>query len=396
MGVALAPDLLQEGEDVGGRVGLVLDEDLDQIVERLVLELPKAPPLGRTHRATAPPQIEHPPEAERSLLAPAHAPEGPGALEERDVVELALAVLHHLLELAQRLRPLGSAEMRLGQSEVRVGDEARLGVLLEDLLVERQRDPALPLLHVGVGLHVEDQVEPVEVAVVLQDPLVERHRAPVVRSGGRTAVAFRDLLPGGEGHQVVGPGLLPAELRQAEQGVGHLGRGLRLAPDEALQEADGLLPALDDPAFALGEERCQSLVPVLPRSVPEGVRALPEVEPILDLLRGVLQLLFLFVELLALEGLDLALVRRLLEAGDLRLAALGRRGKDTEQRHRQGEREPPHPSPSGAPSSTVSSNSSSQYSPSKGQYSSSSRSSPCTRSGSTSSGGKRPAARLSI
>ena len=66
-------------------------------------------------------------------------PETPGALEQRQVVELALLVLEHVVVLGERgLEVVVRVEHVLRQRHVGVGAEAALRVLREDPVKERR------------------------------------------------------------------------------------------------------------------------------------------------------------------------------------------------------------------------------------------------------------------
>ncbi len=117
-------------------------------------------------------RLEHLQEAARRFFRAAETPERPRALEERDVVELAVLVLEHLLVLREGEGVVGVVlrELVLGAHHVRVRHEAALGEPLEDLVEARLRLVELALLAREEAVHVEREV------VILEGLVLAEHR----------------------------------------------------------------------------------------------------------------------------------------------------------------------------------------------------------------------------
>ena len=175
VGVFLAADFAQESVQVGRGVALVLGKNLDQILERLVLQLEQtAPPLTGDALQTAG-QVEHLPKSQRRVLAAPQLPQAPCALEERQVGQLALGMLAHLFVFLQRRLVVERAgEMPLGKRHVRIGHEATLRKLIDDAAIGEQRFARAAGFDQRVRLHVQHQIVAIEVAVLGQDSLVQR------------------------------------------------------------------------------------------------------------------------------------------------------------------------------------------------------------------------------
>ncbi len=162
---ALAADLREEVVEVLRGVLLVLREDLDDVLERLALELVELLALGRVGRLAAGPlvgRLEDADEALRGLVVVSQAPVAPGALEEGQPVERridAVLVGEDLLVLGERPRVVElPVEDGLGLRHVRVGHEAALRVVLEDALEPVARLVLLALLEGEEAVDVEGQV----------------------------------------------------------------------------------------------------------------------------------------------------------------------------------------------------------------------------------------------
>ena len=101
-GEAVAADLGEEAVDVLGGVLLVLGEDLDEVLERLGLELVELLALRGVGLALRVGDLEDADEALGGLVAAAETPHAPRALEQREPVELAVLELEDLLVLDER------------------------------------------------------------------------------------------------------------------------------------------------------------------------------------------------------------------------------------------------------------------------------------------------------
>ena len=284
--MALAPDLLQEAAHVRGAVALVLGEDLDQVLERLALQLLEA--LPSAERSALAVEIEHLAEAHGGVGLAPELPQAPRALEQGQVVELALGILQHLVVLHERVREVVvGVEDVLGQRHVRVRAKAAVWEVAQDALEQREGLVFVAPFNEREGLHVQHQIRAREVRVLVEDAVVERYRAHVAgpwRLGA--AVFLGDLLPGLERGQILDAAQLPGELRQAKQGVGHLRRALGLRADEGFEQPHGLGAARLDLSFAVFEQLLEQLGFALFGDAEQGVGSLAEVMARLQVVRG--------------------------------------------------------------------------------------------------------------
>ena len=271
--VLLAADLGQELEGVAGGLGVVLREQLDEVVERLALKLLGALLLLLAAAGLLLGQIEHVLEPQRRLGRVAQLPVAPGGLEQRQVVERRLGVLEDLLVGLERgLVVLLLVEPVLGDRHPGVGDVAGARVLIEDDLEVLDRLAELPLVAQREGIEVDDRVDLAELRVLVDELQVGRLRARQI--DGRRAV--RDLralgaigVAGRHGGLIAAHllevdllRLLPVELGQLVEGLGLLlgaeaGRAARVLAQVGLDEADRLAPGVGDLRFLLFQRLLQ-------------------------------------------------------------------------------------------------------------------------------------------
>ena len=248
---ALAADLREEVVEVLGGVLLVFGEDLDDVPERLALELVELLSLRGVGGLAGGPLVgrfEHADEALRRLVVVAEAPVAPRALEERQAIERRVdlvLVREHLLVLGERARVVELAvEDGLGLGHVRVGYEAALRVVAQDALEAIARLLFLALLVREKAVDVEGEVVLLEPGIVAEHPREEIARCAVVELGGGPAGVDGLLVPVLEAVDEAVARVLPLELTEAHQRLGHLaGFAGRLA-DELREQADGLASKL--------------------------------------------------------------------------------------------------------------------------------------------------------
>ena len=265
----VAAGLDQKAIHVLGAVLFVFDEDRDQVFQRFVLQLVELLALLLALGAVgALRRFEHRQKALRRLVGLAQAPQRPGALEQREVVELALVVVEHLLVFSvgglvvrRVLR-----ELVLGARHVRVRHEAALRKPLDDLVEADERFVELALFRRQKAVDVQREI------VVLERLVFEQHLAKalarlfVVRHRRLAAQIRGRLLPFPEGGEELVARLFPLELTDAKQRFRHLGRVGRRFTDQLGQERMSLLAqtltfreVLADPAVDLvGQPRAQA------------------------------------------------------------------------------------------------------------------------------------------
>ena len=234
-----AARLDEELVHVLGGVLLVLDEHRDEVLERLALQLVDlrfslvaglGPLLGR--------RLEDGQEAPCGFIRTAEPPQTPRALEQRDVVQLAVLVLQDLLVLLVRglvvREVLG--ELVLGAEHVRVRHESALREPGEDLVEAIHRLLALALLVREKAIDVEREVVVAVRLVVLENAQEPRASPGVVGIRRRPALVARRLVPLVELQQEIVARRLPFELADAQQRFRHLGRTRRCLGDELREQ----------------------------------------------------------------------------------------------------------------------------------------------------------------
>ncbi len=165
--VLLAADLGQELERVAGGLGVVLGEELDQVLQRLALKLLGALLLGVGAAGLLLGQVQHVLEPQRALGRVAQLPVAPGGLEQRQVVERRLRVLQDLFVGFQRRRvALLLVEPILGDRHPRVGDVSRAREPIEDDLEVLDRLAQLALVAQRERVEVDDGVDLAELRVL--------------------------------------------------------------------------------------------------------------------------------------------------------------------------------------------------------------------------------------
>ena len=140
--------------------------------------------------------LEHLQEAPRGFVAAAEPPHAPGALEQREAVELRLLVLQDLLVFDERAGVVVLAvEERLGARHVGVGHEAAVREPLEDAVAADERFVLLALLGRQKAVDVEREVVLLEALVVLEHAGKENARPLEVRLGHGAASDRRASSP---------------------------------------------------------------------------------------------------------------------------------------------------------------------------------------------------------
>ena len=232
----VAARLLQEAVHVLGAVLLVFHEHRDEVLQRFGLELGEL-----AARALARPLLgglEHLEKAPRRLLGLAEAPERPGALEEREVVELGVRVLEDFFVLAIGVFVVGCVlgELVFGAHHVRVGHEATLREPLEDLVEATERLIVLALLAREKAVDVERQVVLRKRLVVLEHAQEARARLLVVLNRRVAAPIGGDLLPLLEFDEERFARFFPLELADSKQRFRQLRRRFLGLVDELLEQ----------------------------------------------------------------------------------------------------------------------------------------------------------------
>ena len=201
---ALAPDLREERVEVLRReILLVLGEDLDDVLQRLALDLVELPLLCGAHALAAGAavvgRLEDADEPLLGLFVVAESPVAPRALEERQAVERRVDLAlerEDLLVLGERgLVVEVRVEDGLGLGHVRVGREAAVGVVLEDLLEAVARLVLLALLEGEEAVDVEREVVLVEPGVVLEHAREQVAGDAVIELGRGAARADGEACP---------------------------------------------------------------------------------------------------------------------------------------------------------------------------------------------------------
>ena len=252
---ALSADLGEKGVEILRGVLLVLGEHLDDVAKGLALELVELAALRGVHGFPAWPRrsspvrrLEDADESARCLVVVAKTPVAPGALEECEAVERRVDLLfvrEHLLVFGERAGVVElTVEQGLRLGHVRVGHEPAARVVAEDALEAIAGLVFLALLVGKEAVHVEGEVRLLEPRVVPEHPREEVARGAVVELRGRAALVDRLLLPVLEPIDERLSRVLPLQLPQAYERLGHLARLPRCLPDKLREEADRLSPEL--------------------------------------------------------------------------------------------------------------------------------------------------------
>ncbi len=248
---ALPADPREEVVEVLRGVLLVLGEHFDNVLERLLLELVELLALGQVRvfcAALNVGRLEHADEALRSLVVIPEAPVAPGALEERQTIEGRIDRRlegEDLLVFGERARVVEPAvEDGLGLGHVRVGYEARLREVAQDLLEALAGLVFLALLVGEESVHVEREVQLLEPRIVAKHPAEQIARHAVVELRSRAALIDGLLLPCLKARNEILALVLPLKLRQADEGLGHLASFARRLGHELGEQVDRLCAQL--------------------------------------------------------------------------------------------------------------------------------------------------------
>ncbi len=232
--VLFAADRGQKLESVVRALGVVLGEQLDQVVERLPLQL-----LGPLLVRLASPrlllrEVEHVLEPQRALVGVAELPVAPGRLEQRQVVKLALRMGDHLLVgVERRAIVLLLVKPVLADGHPGVGHVTRARVLVEDGLEVLHRLARLPLIAQRERIQIGDGVDLPKPRIPLDEIEINRLRLRQIhrRRPPRHLRTLRMVRMAGRNRRLIPPHLLQIDrLRLLPVELGELVHRLRLLP----------------------------------------------------------------------------------------------------------------------------------------------------------------------